>query len=161
VIGVVVERKFADPDHIAFRSAGTGQQPRNAEFLETLVDVGERFGRGHIVEVYGTENLATHDPEIVIVDSFDPRSVGVRTQDHATLRHRLFLTRFVHEAREAPDEFAHPLVRDRRDHHALPGLHDFRNGRVGLGPDDHPRPLEELRVVLAEFGEQHIELLGG
>ena len=161
MLGVVIERKFTDPDDIALVRTSTGEKSRNTELLQPLVDVRQRLGGGHVIEMHGAQDLAPEYSEIVFVDALDPGAVGVGAKDHATLRDGLFLTRLVDQTRQPADELANTLVRHRRDDHAVPCSHRRRIGRIRLGADDHPGPFEKLRVVLPEFGEQDLQLFGG
>ena len=68
----------------------------------------------------------------------------------------------MHGRRHRPDEPAHAVAGDRRDHQAAfaVGAEVADVGdEVGLRPDDEPRPGEQLRSVGGQLVEQHALLL--
>ena len=102
-------------------------------------------------------------PELVLAERARRTApVGLGPDDDEALGLGLLLARLVDERRHPPDELAHALAGDRRDHRMLPAdrVELVRLHRVGLGADDEPRALEQLGLVVAELVEQDPLLLG-
>ena len=128
-----------------------------------MLGVGKRIEVRQVRQRHGADRFSADHLERPVVVAHHPEALGRRPQHHEGVDDGFGGAGGAHLGGHAADELREPVAGHPRDPQLDQVIGHVQVGRshVGSGADHDARPLQQLRAVVAELAQQHLELLAG
>ena len=156
----ILEGEFANVHNVPIGHSGTCEEAKDTEPFKALIDIGEGFRGGDIVQRDHPLNIAADDHVLAVVGVLDDCSGGLGSQHHHPVNGWFIGARCMHHRCQLPHKATHTIAGDRRNDgvNAI-AVHRIVGHQISFCSDHDARTIKQLWAVLSQLAKENFFLL--